>query len=165
MKLIALSALLVLSACGNGRSTEVVQLEYRLLADDLVFGQPWTTQLATSPRDLPPPVQNAGLNPDSEVDWDHEVVFIFVLAESSSCPYASAEGLEFSNPDQRLYPVVPIEGAPTACTGDAQPYGLVVAVDRSDLPDTPFDLWVEPDDPPQGVVDGVTRVVASDLEE
>lgn len=164
--LAVVSVLFLFAACGeepDGSSPpppeagEVSAIPYRLLGDDLAVGDPWSTRVIESSDELAEVVDG------SEMDWETEVVFMFTLAESSSCPFGPLEGLEFSPSDARLYPAVDLEGSPTACTDDANPHTIVVAVDQSELPHGEFSLWVENNDPPQGVADGVTRVGAGEF--
>lgn len=139
---------------------EVGEISHRVLVDGIdEGGQPWTTGLVETRRDLDT------LVPGADVDWDGEVVFRFTLAESSSCPFADMTRLEFSEPDLRLYPVVPLIGEPEICTDDAMPHTIVVAVTREDLPDGEFSIWVDGEEPLGGVSEGVTRFGAGELDE
>lgn len=167
-----LVAVLAFSACGGGAgsttttaatsttvpSGESSAIPHRLLADGLDGGgQPWTTAVVETEEEL------ASLVPDAGVDWETEVVFRFTLAESGSCPFDEMQGVVFSAPSLRLYPEVPLVGQPDACTSDANPHTIVVAVSRDDLPKGGFSLWVNGEDPLSGVTDGVTHIAAGEL--
>lgn len=153
-------------ACGNGDTgstepgDEVRQVAHRVLIDGLAGGgQPWTTGLVETESSL------HELVPGAVVDWESEVVLRFTLAESSTCPFDEMQNLEYSEPDLRLYPVVPLVGEPEVCTDDAMPHTIVVAAARDDLPDGDFSIWVDGEDPPGGVNDGVTRFGAGELDD
>lgn len=147
------------SASTTQPSDGVRQIPHRLLADGFDGGgQPWTTSIVTTDEEL------GSFVPDGTVDRESEVVFRFTLAESGSCPFDDMRGLFYSAPDLRLYPEVPLVGEPDVCTDDANPHTIVVAVDRDDLPTGEFSLWVNAEEPPSGVVDGVTRVAAGELD-
>lgn len=164
---------LVIAACGGDTSTtitvdptttdpgsEVVAVPHRVLVDGIDGGgDPWTTGLVETRSDL------EALVPGADVDWESEVVFRFTLAESGSCPFDEIQGLEYSRPNLRLYPLVALVGEPEVCTDDAHPHTIVVAVARRDLPDGEFSIWVDEGEPPSGVTRGATRFAAGELEE
>lgn len=172
------AALFLATACGGGGAentttteaatdaestipmSETIEVPHRVLVDGLEGGgQPWTTGLVGTQTEL------ETLVPGATVDRDREVVFRFTLAESSTCPFDQMQRLEYSAPDLRLYPVVPLQGNPEVCTDDAMPHTIVVAVDRGDLPDGAFSLWVSEENPPSGVIDGVTFFAAGELDD
>lgn len=137
-------------------------MAHRVLIDGLAGGgQPWTTGLVETESSFHELVPGAVVRRD----WESEVVFRFTLAESSTCPFDEMQDLEYSEPDLRLYPVVPLVGEPEVCTDDAMPHTMVVAVARDDLPDGDFSIWVDGEDPPGGVNDGVTRFAAGELDD
>lgn len=144
------------TSAGTG-GEEVREVPARIIAEDVGEGEPWTTSRLATPREL------ELLAPDGTADWDNEVVFAFTLAESGSCPFGAVERVEFSEPDLRLYPVVPLAEDFDACTDDANPHTVVVAINHDDLPEGEFSIWVNGDEPP-GVVDGETRFAAGELD-
>ena len=126
-------------------------IPYRLLVEDLAEGQPWSTAIV------------APDTPGIDADWETEVVFEFNLAESGSCPFGQMEDLRFDQLNDTLFPVVPLADDFDACTDDANPHLIRVAVKRSDLPEDDFLLWVNEAEPPSGVVEGVTEVKVGEL--
>jgi len=130
----------------------VVPIKHRLLADGLDTGQPWSTGVVTDPDMLDAIAPEL----DVTVDFETEVVFALNPAESGSCPFGPMDGLEFETLNRVLYPVVPLADDFTVCTSDANPHLILVAVAKVDLPEAPFDVWVNEHEPPSGVVDGVT---------
>ena len=136
---------------------DITEIPHRVLADGLDTGQPWSTQVITEPEVL------AALAPDlGPVDFDAEVVFALNPAESGSCPFGPVEGLSFDKGNRVLFPVVPLAEDFEACTGDANAHLIVVAVAKADLPEAPFDVWVNGAEPPSGVVDGVSTYVGDE---
>lgn len=143
-----------------GGGAETVPVPHRLVADDLPIGEPWTTGVAVTGEELDARVTGAGLG--RELDWAREVALVFTLAESSSCPFGAFEDLVMERGELVVHPDVGPEPEGD-CTADANPHTVVVAVEREALPDGGFSLWVDGDDPPPGVVDGVTHVAAGEL--
>ena len=143
----------------EGASSEARVIQHRLLGEDISAGEPWTTSRLTTPREV-----ELLMPGGAEVDWDNEVVFAFMLAESGSCPFGEVERVEFSEPDLRMYPVVPLAEDFDACTDDANPHTIVVAIARNDLPEGEFSIWVDGEEPPPGVVEDVTRLAAGELD-
>ncbi len=130
---------------------DVEQIEYRVLAEGLEAGQPWTAAVIDNADALAEVAP--GLDP--LVDFETEVVFALNPAESGSCPFGPMEGLEFETLNRVLYPAVPLAEDFEFCTSDANPHLILVAVVKADLPEAPFDVWVNEKEPPSGVVDGV----------
>jgi hypothetical protein len=111
---------------------EVREIRARIVAEDISSGEPWTTSRLTTPREL------ELLAPGGEADWENEVVFAYTLAESGSCPFGAVERIEYSAPHQVLYPVVPLAEDFDACTDDANPHTVVIAISHQDLPEGAF---------------------------
>lgn len=68
---------------------EIVSVDYRVLADGLDMGEPWSAQVvkdADALVELAPDV-------DADVDFETEVVFALNPAESGSCPFGPIEAL------------------------------------------------------------------------
>lgn len=158
-----------LTTCGGldahegpaGGAMAPTDVPFRLLADDLAVGEPWTARHLGSPEAL---VALAGDAVDvDDVDWDREVVFVFTLAEPSSCPIGELRTMEHSPTDRRLYPVVDEGDRSQDCTADANPHSIVVAIARHDLPQREFSIWVEGGEPAQGVAGGETRFAVGEL--
>lgn len=166
--MVTVLGLLTVTACGDdaelvvggqgSTDDEVVSVPHRILADGVSTGDPWTTSVAQSDADL------ERFAPDTDVDWDAEVAFVFTLTESSSNPFGRVEDVRFDRTTLRLYPVVPLLADYEEGTDDANPHTVVVAVRRADLPEGDFSLWVDGDAPPAGAVDGVTHMAVGELE-
>lgn len=166
----AAAVVVLVAACGatSGDTTtttpagvgdeEVREIPARVVAEDVSSGEPWTTSRLTTPREL------ELLAPGGEADWDNEVVFAYTLAESGSCPFGAVERIEYSAPHQVLYPVVPLAEDFGACTDDANPHTVVIAISHDDLPEGGFSIWVDGDDPPPGVADGITFFAPGELD-
>jgi hypothetical protein len=154
-------------------STGVLRsIPYRLIIPGTPSGDVWTTSLATTEEELWALIDELGVvfePPGPEVDFDTEVVIRFGLAESSSCRFDSLADLRFDPATGRLFPVMSLQD-PTrnACRSDANSHTanshtVVVAVERSALPEAAFDIWVDDADPPACCADGVTSVAAGQL--
>ena len=138
---------------------DVIEVPHRVLADGLGTGEPWSTQVVTDAETL------AVITPDVDadaVDFESGVVFALNPAESGSCPFGPIEGLEFDTLNRVLYPVVSLAGDFEACTADANPHLILVVVAKADLPEAPFDVWVNGQEPPSGVVDGVSTYLGTE---
>lgn len=103
------------------------------------------------------------------VDFDNQVVVFFGPAESSSCRFGPLKDVAYDPEVARVFPVLDFEdpvadGEERACTSDDNPHAIVVAIERSDLPDSDFAFWVEQDDPPACCINNVTRVAAGELD-
>lgn len=130
---------------------DVVAIKHRVLADGLDTGQSWSAAVITN-ADILAEVAPAL---DATIDFETEVVFALNPAESGSCPFGPMAGLEFETLNRVLYPVIPLADDFTSCTSDANPHLILVAVMKADLPEAPFEVWVNEHEPPSGVVDGV----------
>jgi hypothetical protein len=140
-------------------------VEYEVLVDGAPAGDVYRTGFAASDAELAELWAGIGLTePLPEIDFERRVVVYFGPAESSSCPFEPISDLRFDATTRRLYPGVATSGGP-ACTADANPHAIVVAVDRAELPEPNFEIWVDAGDPPACCTDGITVVTAADLAE
>ena len=123
--------------------SDIESIPFRLLAEDGAapfFGDGWSARVIPTIDELAPAYGQV------EVDFDNEIVFEFALTESGSCPLGTIEELEFDQVTRLLYPVVPLafvqdgeaDGDDRVCTADANPHLIVLAVNRSDLPEGDF---------------------------
>jgi len=105
------------------------------------------------------------VGPPPEVDFESWVVFYFGAVESGSCPLGEIRGLTYNVGDQKIYPEIPIVIPPgtNTCTADANRHAVLVAVERDQLPDGGFSLWISADDPPGCCLDGVTFIAPGEL--
>lgn len=152
MALLVFTAYISLAACGTddlSLPADTGEIDFRVLAEDLAEGEPYSADIVSSEGSLDTVSTNADLD-NSTIDFNQDVVLIFNLPESSSCPYKPIAGLRYDSTTNIVYPLVPTEGGET-CTGDAGQHRVVVAVDRADLPREDFNLWIgSPAGPPQG---------------
>ncbi len=129
------------SAAPERPTGEVRTIGYRHLGGGAGIGTPRTAILLTT-DDL------FSAAPMAEIAPDQEVYFLFTLAHSDRCLVSEFQGLEFSDADRRLYPVIDEpEGDGSDCADATAPYGIAVAVLRSDLPKGEFSIWIERSDP------------------
>lgn len=134
----------------------------RILATDLWadFESPFAVAAATSPDEWDELWGQVGLQiPRPEVDFERELVLFLGMAGSSSCPERFQRLVV--DVTSRVY----AEWAPLPtdqpCTDDLAPQGLLLAVDRSQLPSEPFPFSLReepvcpdcPSGPDQMVVD------------
>ena len=150
----------------RGESDEFTSLPYRLLVEDAEVGDIYVTGLAASVSEFFELWSELGLvGPLPEVDFQRSVVFYFGAVESGSCPLGGVEALVYNAGDQKIYPEIPIvipSGA-DGCDEDASRHAVLVAVERAELPEGGFSLWINAGDPPGCCVDGVTFVAAGQL--
>lgn len=136
--LVLLTVASLATSCGataDGANLESVP--YRLIAEDVAEGEPYTARRVTDTSDASP-----GVGAFDYDDPPSEVFFEWVLAESSSCPFGSLDRLEFDRTTRLLYPVVQEASSNGDCTADANPHLVFVAVRPQDLPTGAFAISV-----------------------
>ena len=124
---------------------------WRLLAE-LERGEPYTVEVATTESELDRMARGLDIErPDA--DPAREIIIRFSPAISSSCKQVHFAGIVVET--DRLYGDISFP-IPTGmgCTADAAPYAFVVAVERSVLPPSPFEvhLFDEPVGDPAGQI-------------
>jgi hypothetical protein len=139
-----------------------VQIEHRVLVDGAPVGEPWTTGLARTPDEFVALWGQLGLSGTAPtVDFDDGVVIYFGPAESG-CRFGPLDGIAHDPSTGRVFPIVPFEdpsdeSEERVCTEGANPYAILVEVDRADLPSTDFVVWVD------NAESNVTRIAAGEL--
>lgn len=142
-----------------------VEIPSRTLLDGQPSGDTWTVSVVNTPDELDDLWAELEVDLDMEpVDFATSVVIHFGPAASSSCPFGPLLAVRHDPDSGYLYPDLPVEGGPD-CTDDANPHAVVVAIDRADLPDEAFTIWVANDEPPPGVAGAEIRVEAGELAE
>ena len=92
------------------------------------------------------------------VDFETEIVVWFGAVYGSSCPIRLDDVAV--DPDRRLvFGGFVKPGNPTACTDDANPEAYVVALARHRLPEAPFAVQLDAEDPPSGAPEERTTVL------
>lgn len=165
--LLATTALL--AGCGDDDDDDATA-DGEIAADVLLDGHPagptWAVTVANTTAELDALWAELEIDLDMEpIDLDTTVVIHYGPAASSSCPFDDLVAIRHDPSTERLYPDLPLEGDPPACTDDANPHAVVVAIERADLPDEAFTVWVENADPPSGVAGAERRVDAGELAE
>lgn len=150
---------------------EVSALPAIVLVEGAEVGDIYTTDFAVDAAafaELWDELGLAGTMPS--VDFDSRVVLYFGAVESSSCPLGPMDGLVYNHGNESIHPlmspVIPVatdDSQNIGCTRDAVRHAVLVAVDRADLPDGAFSLWISEDDPPGCCLDGLTFVAAGEL--
>lgn len=154
-------AALVLGGCGDSASDLILpagseEISFRVLAEDLPEGDVYSTDIVSSPDGLDS-FETSADRRAWDVDFAKEVILIFDLPESGSCPYKPITGVRYDNTNN-VYPVVPTDGGPT-CSMDAGKHRVIVAVDRAGLPERDFQLWISsPAGPPKNATVPVVDV-------
>lgn len=130
---------------------------WRLLGTDRT-GSTYRTGVATTEEQYASLWVEAGLGGEPpSVDLETEVVVWFGAVYGSGCEIRMDDVV--LDLDQRLVHgdfVVP--GVHQGCNDDANPEAYVVAVERSALPEAPFAVQLDADDPPAGVPEERTTV-------
>ena len=155
------------SVYGSSTPTTSVEIPHEVLVDGASVGPVWSTSLANNVAELDELwAELAPGQPVPEVDMETNVVIHFGPAESGSCPFGPLGSVQFDTGSGYLFPELALAD-PTvdACTDDANPHTIVVAVARVDLPTDDFVIWVDNADPPACCIDDVTRVAAGELAE
>jgi len=129
---------------------------WRLLGEEWGAGESYRTGIATTDEQLATLWAASGLPGEpGAVDWQREIVVWFGTAQSSSCP-ERLDGVVVTGSLVHADLVMP--GWPGACTADANPHAFVIAVERSLLPEGPFDLQLDAEEPPPGAPEERTEV-------
>ena len=152
-------------------SGEITVLRSIVLVEGAEVGDIYTTGLAADTEAFADLWQELGLVGAAPViDFNTRVVLYFGAVESSSCPLGPVEAIVYNQGNQSIHPLMsPVATAQEsdsgvlACTADARRHAVLVAVERADLPDGAFSLWISEDDPPGCCLDGLTFVAASEL--
>lgn len=153
----------------SSASDEPREIDHRVLVDGAPSGGTWVTALATNSNALTQLWAEIGLSDDLPVvDFVESIVVYFGPAESGSCRFGPLATVAYDAEVGKIYPVLDFEdptgdGEERACTADANPHAIVVAIPRLDLPDDDFDIWVERNDPPACCAAEVTPVEAGEL--
>ncbi len=145
-----------------------LSIPYKLIAEDISAGDPWTVDLITTHRDysllgLPNRTYEAGWG----LSFRSHVVLLFNVPESSStnCAVEPMTDLVFDSEHGVVAPVFGTgDSDEETCNMDANPHLVVVSVERSVLPQTNFKLWFDPSLPPDGLAEKVRSVTPDDLE-
>ncbi len=137
---------------------------YRLLAEALPIGDPYTTAVISDAATYVAIAAGAGLDP-ADVDFDTEVVFVFNLAESSTpaCAFLPVMDLLFDETEQHLYPLALRIDPKSMCVSIWSPYQIIFGVSRDVLPQGDFSIGVDEREPGGCCDDGVTFVAAGEL--
>ncbi len=133
----------------------VVTVPHRVLAEDLDYGDAYTTTQLTAQ-------QVWAVAPDAEVDIDNEVFLEFNVAEPGNCPNGPLDRIEYNPDTGRLYPVLEPHGF-DACHDDDNPHVIIVAITRQDLPADAFTATTGPDDNVGGLDDGYASFEPGEL--
>lgn len=130
---------------------------WRLLGTDRT-GDSYRTGVATTDEQYAALWQQAGLDVDRpNVDFDDEVVIWFGAVYGSGCEIRM-DGVVFDQERRIVHGDFVIPGVHQSCNDDANPEAYVVAVERSSLPEAPFDVQLDADDPPLGAPEERTTV-------
>jgi len=121
-------------------------------------GDSYRTGIATTDEQYVALWQQAGLDGEPpSVDFEREVVIWFGAVYGSGCEIRMDDVI--LDLDRRLvHGDFVIPGVHQGCNDDANPEAYVVAVERSALPEAPFDVQLDADDPPAGAPEERTTV-------
>lgn len=134
---------------------------WRLLGTDRV-GQAYRTGVATHDEQYADLWAESGLEEAGldrpEVDFETEIVIWFGAVYGSSCPIRMDDVI-VDVENRVIHGLFVLPGNPTACTDDANAEAYVVAIPRQRLPEAPFDVQLDADDPPRGAPEERTTVL------
>ena len=136
----------------------IVEIEHRVVVQGLAAGQIYSTAFIDQSEEFSLLIDELGIEVLPVVDFETTVVLYFGAVESSGCPLGEVQGLHYRPSDARLYPHIPADGSVQSCRLDARPAGILIAVDRDQLPEPPFELWINANEPPLSQAGGVTKV-------
>jgi len=132
---------------------------WRLLGRDRT-GPTYRTGVGTTPEQYLDLWREAGLSGQGPaVDFETEIVIWFGAVYGSSCPIR-LDDVVVDGERRVVHGDFVLPGNPTACTGDANPEAYVVALARDLLPEAPFAVQLDAEDPPAGAPEERTTVEA-----
>ena len=130
---------------------------WRLLGTDRT-GHAYRTGVATTPEQYADLWREAGLGGEGPtVDFETEIVIWFGAVYGSSCPIRMDDVI-IDTERRLIHGAFVMPGNPTSCRFDANPDAYVVALLRDRLPDAPFAVQLDADDPPAGAPEERTTV-------
>ena len=118
------------SVYGSSTPTTSVEIPHEVLVDGASVGPVWSTSLANNVAELDELwAELAPGQPVPEVDMETNVVIHFGPAESGSCPFGPLGSVQFDTGSGYLFPeLAAADPTVDACTDDANPHTIVVAV-------------------------------------
>lgn len=130
---------------------------WRLLGTDRT-GSSYRTEVATTEEQYAAVWRQAGLDgAPPTVNFDTEVVIWFGAVYGSGCEIRM-DDVVFDLEQRVVHGDFVIPGVHQGCNDDANPEAYAVAVERSALPEAPFDVQLDADDPPLGAPEERTTV-------
>jgi hypothetical protein len=130
---------------------------WRLLGTDRT-GPGYRTGVATTPEQYADLWQEAGLAGEGPpVDFGTEIVIWFGAVYGSGCPIR-LDDVVVDTGSQLIHGHFVMPGNPAACNDDANSEAYVVAVPRDRLPEAPFAVQLDADEPPAGAPEERTTV-------
>lgn len=131
---------------------------WRLLGHAEGAGEVYRTDVATTDAQLATLWAESGLGGDPPaIDWETEIAVWFGAVYGSGCP-VRLDGVMAEAGTLHAVLVIPGSGPDTACNADANPHSFVVAVQRSVLPEGPFQVQLGATAPPPGAPEERTIV-------
>ncbi len=131
---------------------------WRLLGTDRT-GPIYRTGVATTAGQYEDLWAEAGLaGPGPAVDFESEIVIWFGAVYGSSCPIR-LDDVAVDTDRRLVFGGFVKPGNPTICTDDANPEAYVVALARHRLPEAPFAVQLDAEDPPSGAPEERTTVL------
>jgi hypothetical protein len=135
---------------------------WRLLADQDEVGPPYRTGIAAAPDAYAVLWAAIGLEGEPPaVDFESEVVVWFGAVHGSSCPRLRLDGVVADHERALLYAEI-TRFELGGCTADAIGHAYIVAVPRNILPNGPFTIQLQSEEPPPGAIEEKT-IVETDL--
>jgi hypothetical protein len=130
---------------------------WRLLGTDRT-GPTYRTGVATTTEQYEQLWLEAGLTGEApDVDFETEIVVWFGAVYGSGCPIR-LDDVVINTTSRVVHGDFVLPGNPTVCNQDANPEAYVVALLRSRLPEAPFAVQLDADDPPAGAPEERTTV-------
>jgi hypothetical protein len=130
---------------------------WRLLADEPT-GEPYRTGIATTEDQYASLWEESAATAERPpVDFEAEVVIWFGAVYGSGCPIRMDEVI-IDDEAALVYADIVVPGNPQACTSDANPRAFIIALARDRLPEGPFRLQLDANDPPAGAPEERTVV-------
>ena len=132
-------------------------IAFEVVAEDLAVGDGPDVRVVETAGAHRNAMAESGLDIERPFEPSREVVIVFDILESSTCPFGAIRDLRYDDGPRRLYPVIERQPGDRDCTVDGNPHRVIVAVQRADLPSGELTVWLDEADPGEAYLSRIAR--------